>query len=203
MICYPAVIEYDRADDAYNVSFPDLPGCLTFGRTLDEAKENAREALSAYLESIDSRKLKVPASSEIVATTCFRSSRKRAWDSRSGSSEAGRHAGCHIRRGQAARHRFKSDAEDVVKLAGLQSPPGSHRVGHSSGPDRRPGLVASLRSRRSAAPQKEQRAPSGWDLRGKGVHSRPDEHGTTALSWLPAAPARAVSQEWAGGVRRA
>ena len=66
MICYPAVIEYDRADDAYNVSFPDLPGCLTFGRTLDEAKENAREALSAYLESIDSRKLKVPASSEIV-----------------------------------------------------------------------------------------------------------------------------------------
>ena len=66
MICYPAVIEYDRADDAYNVSFLDLPGCLTFGRTIDEAKENAREALSAYLESIDSRKLKVPASSEIV-----------------------------------------------------------------------------------------------------------------------------------------
>ena len=31
MICYPAVIEYDREDDAYNVSFPDLPGCLTFG----------------------------------------------------------------------------------------------------------------------------------------------------------------------------
>ena len=66
MMCYPAVIEYDRADDAYNVSFPDLPGCLTFGHTLDEAKENAREALSAYLESIDSRKLNVPASSEIV-----------------------------------------------------------------------------------------------------------------------------------------
>ena len=66
MICYPAVIEYDRADDAYNVSFPNLPGCLTFGRTLDAAQENAREALSAYLESIDSRKLKVPASSEIV-----------------------------------------------------------------------------------------------------------------------------------------
>ena len=71
MICYPAVIEYDRADDAYNVSFPDLPGCLTFGRTIDEAKENAREALSAYLESIDSRKLKVPASSEIVGDNVF------------------------------------------------------------------------------------------------------------------------------------
>lgn len=52
MICYPAVIEYDRAEHAYNVSFPDLPGCLTFGDTLEEAKDNAREALSAYLESI-------------------------------------------------------------------------------------------------------------------------------------------------------
>ena len=43
MICYPAVIEYDRADGAYSVSFPDLPGCFTFGGTLEEAEENARE----------------------------------------------------------------------------------------------------------------------------------------------------------------
>ena len=58
MICYPAVVEYDREDDMYNVAFPDLPGCLTFGDTIDDAKANAKEALSAYLESIDSRKLK-------------------------------------------------------------------------------------------------------------------------------------------------
>ena len=44
---------------------------MTFGRTLDAAQENAREALSAYLESIDSRKLKVPASSEIVGDNVF------------------------------------------------------------------------------------------------------------------------------------
>ena len=71
MICYPAVIEYDREDDAYNVSFPDLPGCLTFGNTIDDAKENAKEALSAYLESIDSRKLKVPAASELAGSNVF------------------------------------------------------------------------------------------------------------------------------------
>ena len=45
---------------------PDLPGCLTFGNNIDDAKENAKEALSAYLESIDSRKLKVPAASELT-----------------------------------------------------------------------------------------------------------------------------------------
>ena len=66
MICYPALIEYDHADGAYNVSFPDLPGCFTYGRTLEDAKENAREALSAYLESLVSRNLEVPAASEVV-----------------------------------------------------------------------------------------------------------------------------------------
>ena len=71
MIFYPAVIEYEREDDAYNVSFPDLPGCLTFGNTIDDAKENAKEALSAYLESIDSRKLKVPAASELAGSNVF------------------------------------------------------------------------------------------------------------------------------------
>ena len=35
MIYYSAVIEHDRADDAYNVSFPDLRGCLTFGHTTE------------------------------------------------------------------------------------------------------------------------------------------------------------------------
>jgi antitoxin HicB len=33
----------------YLVEFPDLPGCLTEGRTLEEALENAREALSGWL----------------------------------------------------------------------------------------------------------------------------------------------------------
>ena len=71
MICYPAVIEFDRTDDAYNVSFPDLPGCLTFGDTLEEAKENAREALSAFMDSIEGRALKVPASYEIAGDNVF------------------------------------------------------------------------------------------------------------------------------------
>lgn len=54
------MITYDGEDDVYNVSFPDRPGCFTFGGTLEEAQANATEALSAYLESIDSRRLRVP-----------------------------------------------------------------------------------------------------------------------------------------------
>jgi antitoxin HicB len=54
-----------------DVRVPDLPGCLTFGTSIDDARENAREALSAYLESIDSRKLKVPAASELAGSNVF------------------------------------------------------------------------------------------------------------------------------------
>ena len=65
MITYPAKIALDEKDKAYNVSFPDLSGCFTYGESVAEAKENAKEALTVYLESIDLRKLKVPKASEL------------------------------------------------------------------------------------------------------------------------------------------
>ena len=43
---YPAIIKYDKGDKVYTVEFPDLSGCVTFGETLIEAKEKAKEALS-------------------------------------------------------------------------------------------------------------------------------------------------------------
>ncbi len=60
MIRYPAKINYDRRDRCFLVQFPDLPGCVTYGGTLAEAKNNAREALTGYLESIDMRKIAIP-----------------------------------------------------------------------------------------------------------------------------------------------
>ena len=72
MISYPAVFERDNEDDTYSVSFPDLPGCFTFGDTLEEAKGHAAEVLSAYLESIDSRRLKIPEPSEQTGKSVFR-----------------------------------------------------------------------------------------------------------------------------------
>ena len=62
---YPAVIRYRRSDKAYTVEFPDLPGCITFGETLAEAKAKAEEALSGYLASIFDRRFKIPIPSKI------------------------------------------------------------------------------------------------------------------------------------------
>jgi antitoxin HicB len=63
MTAYPAIFHPD--EKGYWVEFPDLPGCLTEGETLEEAEEMAKEALSAMLESFDSRKMSIPIPSKI------------------------------------------------------------------------------------------------------------------------------------------
>lgn len=63
---YPAIVKYDKGDKVYTVEFPDLPGCVTFGETLTEAKEKAREALSGYLASVFDRGFKIPIPSKRV-----------------------------------------------------------------------------------------------------------------------------------------
>jgi predicted RNase H-like HicB family nuclease len=39
-------------DSDYGVSFPDFPGCITAGRTLDEAGRMAGEALTLHIEGM-------------------------------------------------------------------------------------------------------------------------------------------------------
>jgi antitoxin HicB len=51
-------------DKSYLVEFPDLPGCLTEGASLEEAKLNAKEALTGYLASIFERNFTIPKSSK-------------------------------------------------------------------------------------------------------------------------------------------
>jgi predicted RNase H-like HicB family nuclease len=44
---YPAIIE--RGPDGFGVFFPDLPGCVTAGATIQEAARGAEEALNGHL----------------------------------------------------------------------------------------------------------------------------------------------------------
>jgi predicted RNase H-like HicB family nuclease len=48
---YIALI-HKEADSDYGVSFPDLPGAISAGRTLDEAREMAAEALALHLKGL-------------------------------------------------------------------------------------------------------------------------------------------------------
>jgi len=64
---YPAMITYNESDTIFSVDFPDLKGCLTFGKTYDEALRMACDALSLYLESLIERKLVIPKPSDITS----------------------------------------------------------------------------------------------------------------------------------------
>ena len=48
---YIAYLHKDKNSD-YGVSFPDFPGCITAGRTLDEAARRAQEALSFHIQGM-------------------------------------------------------------------------------------------------------------------------------------------------------
>jgi len=48
---YIALIHKETGSD-YGVSFPDLPGCVTAGTTLDEARSHAEEALALHLAGL-------------------------------------------------------------------------------------------------------------------------------------------------------
>ena len=52
MTHYIAIIEDAGPDFAVGVRFPDLPGCFSAGDTLDEALQNAPEAVSLWLEDL-------------------------------------------------------------------------------------------------------------------------------------------------------
>jgi predicted RNase H-like HicB family nuclease len=45
---YVAILHKDPDSD-FGVSFPDFPGCITAGRTLEEAREMAHQALAGHI----------------------------------------------------------------------------------------------------------------------------------------------------------
>jgi predicted RNase H-like HicB family nuclease len=47
---YIGVIHKDPDND-FGISFPDFPGCITVGRSLDEAKAMAIEALEGHMQA--------------------------------------------------------------------------------------------------------------------------------------------------------
>ena len=48
---YKMEIVKDLDEGGYVVSFPDLPGCLTIGETIEEALKNAEDAKKTWLEA--------------------------------------------------------------------------------------------------------------------------------------------------------
>lgn len=67
MADHVALIHKQPAND-YGVSFPDFPGCVTAGTTLDEAHRHAAEALALHIDGMieDGEAIPEPSSLEDV-----------------------------------------------------------------------------------------------------------------------------------------
>ena len=67
MADYIALIHKDP-DSCYGVSFPDFPGCITAGDTLEEARKNADEVLPFHIEGMleDGETLPAPSTLEQI-----------------------------------------------------------------------------------------------------------------------------------------
>ena len=49
---FEIVVEKEAADDGYLAYSPTLPGCLSNGKTIKDAKRNIREAVQQHLQSL-------------------------------------------------------------------------------------------------------------------------------------------------------
>jgi antitoxin HicB len=50
-------------EGGFTVIVPALPGCVTYGRTLAEAKKMAKDAISGYIASLTKHNEPIPAAS--------------------------------------------------------------------------------------------------------------------------------------------
>jgi predicted RNase H-like HicB family nuclease len=60
---YPAIFHFD--EDGISIEFPDLPGCITFGDSEQEAIKNAKEALELHLFGLEEDSESIPIASHI------------------------------------------------------------------------------------------------------------------------------------------
>jgi len=55
-----SIIIHKDTDSDYGVTVPDLPGCFSAGRTIEEAMDMAKEAIEAHLEGLILDKEEIP-----------------------------------------------------------------------------------------------------------------------------------------------
>ncbi|MDB4922708.1 type II toxin-antitoxin system HicB family antitoxin [Mucilaginibacter sp.] len=53
-------------EGGYTVNVPALPGCITYGVDLEEAKLNAKEAIELYIDSLKEHGEEIPSDEDVL-----------------------------------------------------------------------------------------------------------------------------------------
>ncbi len=64
---YPAVF-HPNEDGSFTITYPDLPGCISEGKSLGNAMYMAQSALTQWIEYLTDKKLEIPLASGL---DCF------------------------------------------------------------------------------------------------------------------------------------
>jgi predicted RNase H-like HicB family nuclease len=56
-------------EGGYTVIVPTLPGCITYGEDIDNAKKMAKEAIEIYLDSLREHGEEIPTEDEVLEYT--------------------------------------------------------------------------------------------------------------------------------------
>jgi len=69
---YPAIF-HKNEDESYTIVYPDLPGCISEGKTLGNAMYMAQSALTQWIGYLTDKKQEIPKASsvqEVKTSTC-------------------------------------------------------------------------------------------------------------------------------------
>ncbi len=56
-------------EGGFTATVPALPGCVTYGRDLNEARRMVKDAIAGYVESLRKHKEPIPTDEETLVTT--------------------------------------------------------------------------------------------------------------------------------------
>lgn len=64
---YSMQIQYDPIDEIYVVTVPELPGCVTHGKTYEEAVRQGEDAIETWIEGSRALGLPIPEPNVLLA----------------------------------------------------------------------------------------------------------------------------------------
>lgn len=64
-----SIILKEEPEGGHTVIVPSLPGCVTYGKNIEEAKKMALDAIRAYVSSLKKHKETVPSDNSVLLTS--------------------------------------------------------------------------------------------------------------------------------------
>lgn len=66
---YHVSVIFSKDENGFYVYCPELPGCQSQGDTYEEARQNIKEAIELYLETMDKDQIEASLNKELLTTT--------------------------------------------------------------------------------------------------------------------------------------